>query len=337
VAKVCVSSTRLDLEPERQAVFAWLTQADHQPVHSYVADSQTVRRGCLADVRACEAYVLILGYRYGFVPPDDNPEGLSITELEYRAAIEAGLPVVALRAKGARDVELTDIGTPVYSKVDGFVRLVGRKHRVFLFSDEADLVAGLSSGLQKALRDGSRPDPGTLGQIGKLYLDDAKKAQMLLTQSLAILMPHHLEAVKRILAAGESPGAGDRERAAAQALRADDPWPAESLLKEQQVEDLDRARASPDPASAASERIRAAQCARDRGALVMSKDRNATLAAYLDATTCSPEDRSVWTSLGHLYVALRRLDDAESAFARAADAESPAAATPMPKLFTAFR
>lgn len=207
-------------------MLAWLTLADHQPVHSYVADTQTVRQGCLADVRACEAYVLILGYRYGFVPPDENPDGLSITELEYRTAIEEGLPIVALRARGARDVSLTDIGTPVYAKVDAFVRGVERKHRVFLFGDEADLVVGLSSGLQRALRDGSRPDPGTLGQIGKLYLDDAKKAQMLLTQSLVILMPQHLEAIKRILSAGESPGAGDRERAAAQALRADDPWPA---------------------------------------------------------------------------------------------------------------
>lgn len=47
----------------------------------------------------------------------------------------------------------------------------------------------------------------------------------------------------------------------------------------------------------------------------------------------------MWTSLGHLYVFLRRLGDATRAFERAAEVE-PLSVTlpiPMPKLFTAFR
>ena len=35
---------------------------------------------------ACDLYVLIAGHRYGFQPPEDNPEGLSITQLEFRRA-----------------------------------------------------------------------------------------------------------------------------------------------------------------------------------------------------------------------------------------------------------
>src|SRR5262245_22289885 len=101
MAKVYVSSTRLDLEPERDAVIAWLIRADHQPAHSYVADAHTVRDGCLRDVRECDAYVLILGYRYGHVPTDGNPGGHSITELEYReAVVEPPLPIVVLTPKG---------------------------------------------------------------------------------------------------------------------------------------------------------------------------------------------------------------------------------------------
>jgi hypothetical protein len=79
MAKVYVSSTIVDLKQERQVVQDWLREARHQAVDSYLPDSETVRDSCLADVGTCDLYVLILGYRYGFQPPDSNPEDLSIT------------------------------------------------------------------------------------------------------------------------------------------------------------------------------------------------------------------------------------------------------------------
>ena len=63
---------------------AWLVAAGHQPVHSYLPDSDTVGDSCLADVDGCDLYVLIVGHRYGFQPAQGNPEGLSITHLEFR-------------------------------------------------------------------------------------------------------------------------------------------------------------------------------------------------------------------------------------------------------------
>src|SRR5215467_6902351 len=86
MAKVYVSSTIVDLEAERQAVIDWLVAAQHQIVHSYRPNSDTVRDSCLDDVDTCDLYVLIFGHRYGFQPPRDNPEGLSITQLEFRRA-----------------------------------------------------------------------------------------------------------------------------------------------------------------------------------------------------------------------------------------------------------
>ena len=79
MAKVYVSSTVADLRRERRAVMEWLVAAGHQPVHSYLPNSDTVRDSCLDDVDTCELYVLIAGHRSGFRPPDDNPECLSIT------------------------------------------------------------------------------------------------------------------------------------------------------------------------------------------------------------------------------------------------------------------
>ena len=74
----------------------WLRGARHQAVDSYLPDSDTVRGSCLEDVGGCDLYVLILGHRYGFQPPGDNPEGLSITQLEFRRAGECGIPRIAL-------------------------------------------------------------------------------------------------------------------------------------------------------------------------------------------------------------------------------------------------
>jgi len=86
LAKVYVSSTVADLTGERRAVLDWLRLARHQAVDSYVADSDTVRDSCLDDVGECDLYVLVVGHRYGFVPPDGNPGALSITHLEFRRA-----------------------------------------------------------------------------------------------------------------------------------------------------------------------------------------------------------------------------------------------------------
>jgi len=73
MAKVYVSSTIVDLEAERKAVFDWLLDAKHQPLHSYRPDSETVPDSCRADVDECDLYVLILGHRYGWQPDFENP------------------------------------------------------------------------------------------------------------------------------------------------------------------------------------------------------------------------------------------------------------------------
>src|SRR5262245_21582056 len=124
MAKVYVSSALVDLESEREAAMDWLTRANHQPAHSYVPDTQTVREGCLKDVRDCEAHVPILGFGYGHIPTDGNPQGLSVPGLEYREAVVARLPIIVLSSKGIRDVAVTDINKPEYAKVDAFARLV---------------------------------------------------------------------------------------------------------------------------------------------------------------------------------------------------------------------
>ena len=152
VARVYVSSTVADLEAERAAVFDWLRLARHQAVDSYLPDSDTVRDSCLDDVAGCDLYVLIAGHRYGFVPGHDNPEGLSITHLEFRRAGECGIPRVALLRTSVPDVRLSDLQDPARAPlVAGFREEVAREVRAAEFSDLQGLVQGLSTGVPAEL------------------------------------------------------------------------------------------------------------------------------------------------------------------------------------------
>ena len=152
MAKVYVSSTIVDLDAERQAVIDWLVAAQHQVVHSYRPNSDTVRDSCLADVDTCDLYVLILGHRYGFQPPEDNPEGLSITQLEFRRAGQSGKPRVALLRTSIPDISLSDMADPQrLALVQAFREEVADAVRAAEFGDLRELVQGLSTGVPAEL------------------------------------------------------------------------------------------------------------------------------------------------------------------------------------------
>src|SRR5580692_11058947 len=152
MAKVYVSSTILDLKQERQAVVDWLRAARHQAVDSYLPDSDTVRDSCLDDVGTCDMYVLILGHRYGFQPPGDNPEGLSITQLEFRRAGQKGKPRIALLRTSIPNISLSDMADPPrLALVQAFRDEINRAVRAAEFGDLRGLVVGPSTGVQTEL------------------------------------------------------------------------------------------------------------------------------------------------------------------------------------------
>jgi hypothetical protein len=94
MARIYVSSTYEDLKAFRETAYRVLRQPGHDVVamEDYVAADARPLQKCLADVASCDAYVGLIGFRYGYVPTDDNPEGKSITELEYRASEKQGKP-----------------------------------------------------------------------------------------------------------------------------------------------------------------------------------------------------------------------------------------------------
>jgi|GEM_PF-817708 len=87
--KIYLSSTLDDLRDYRAGVMDALRKDGHVVVDSYLATPQPTLQQCVDDVRGCDIYVGVFAWRYGWLPPGQSQ---SITELEYRAALDAGKP-----------------------------------------------------------------------------------------------------------------------------------------------------------------------------------------------------------------------------------------------------
>jgi hypothetical protein len=59
-------------------------------MEDHVATDKRPIEKCLTDVAASELYIGIFAWRYGYIPSEMNPEHKSITEVEYRKAVETG-------------------------------------------------------------------------------------------------------------------------------------------------------------------------------------------------------------------------------------------------------
>jgi len=94
VDRIYLSSTFQDLELFRSAAGRQLRRMNKQVVgmEDYVAADVRPLDRCREDVDRCDVYVGLFAFRYGFVPEHDNPGRSSITELEYRHAVEKKKP-----------------------------------------------------------------------------------------------------------------------------------------------------------------------------------------------------------------------------------------------------
>lgn len=91
---IYLSSTLDDLRDERAAAVEILRRHG-RVIDSYRAGPEPTVANCLADVRASQLYVGILGKRYGWVPAgESDPDARSITEQEYDACVAAPSPPI---------------------------------------------------------------------------------------------------------------------------------------------------------------------------------------------------------------------------------------------------
>jgi hypothetical protein len=89
-----ISSTCEDLKDYRQALSDVLRNCSYNvdALEKYSARDDRPKAASEVDASSCDIYIGIFAWKYGYVPSEDNPEGKSITELEYLAAGRAQKP-----------------------------------------------------------------------------------------------------------------------------------------------------------------------------------------------------------------------------------------------------
>lgn len=112
--KVYLSSTYRDLAQYRERAYRTMRRArlDVIAMEDYVAQDERPVDKCLADVAASDLYVGLFGFRYGHISRHDNPDGCSVTELEYRQAVARNIPrLIFLAEQKGWSLDETDFFT----------------------------------------------------------------------------------------------------------------------------------------------------------------------------------------------------------------------------------
>jgi Domain of unknown function (DUF4062) len=166
--RIYVSATYRDLARHREAVSTVLRRMGHQVIgmEEYVAEGVRPLHRCLADVAACDAYVGILGWRYGYVPTSTGTDDValpagttlgetSITEFEFRKAVEDGKAVLIFLLDPDAEWPSTqfDAVTGDGNAGQAITRLrqdVGEHYLVGTFRSPEDLAALVSAAVYRA-------------------------------------------------------------------------------------------------------------------------------------------------------------------------------------------
>jgi hypothetical protein len=151
VHTVFLSSTFSDLQRHRTAVKDQITKHGllFKGMELFGADPEKTPADLIVDeVRRADAFVGIVGARYGFI---DGASGLSMTELEFNAARAAGKPMLLYVMDEEAPVPFKDIEQSAEgkTKLDVLRARIMREHVVAKFITPEDLAAKVFADLDK--------------------------------------------------------------------------------------------------------------------------------------------------------------------------------------------
>jgi len=151
--RVLLSSTQLDLQPERDSAEAVIARLGHECLRAetHVAPGMSPEDVCRRLARECDIYVGIFGGRYGYVPPK---LACSATEMEYREARTCNPRKIFVYLKATDDIEVgqSRFLTEVQDFSDGYFRHERFHNSVQLAAQlEKDLITWTSQRIREAL------------------------------------------------------------------------------------------------------------------------------------------------------------------------------------------
>ncbi len=195
---VFVSSTYTDLSAERAVVIDVATSMGFRVAASEFATvSDRPQDTISADVTGADAFVLILGFRYGY----RLPGGKSGTEQEYETARAAGMPILVFALDEAAPWPVSAIATgEEFQAVQRFRGEVLKQHVFSFFTSAADLKAKVFNSFLRLAE--HAPGPSSVEapneRVSPDHSDNLNDAILEIRSQLAFL-------VKRVLEREEAP------------------------------------------------------------------------------------------------------------------------------------
>lgn len=153
IRRVFISSTSQDLQPERLAIEHALRQmrdASLAMMEYFGSLPQQPKEICSAEVANSDVYVGVFAQRYGSIDP---VSGLSMTELEYHAARQHGIPcLIYLKRVGDAVGEQDD--PAARAKLDRLKIVLKTDHAVTFYNDPENLATRVVLDLHNLLLEG---------------------------------------------------------------------------------------------------------------------------------------------------------------------------------------
>jgi HEAT repeat protein/energy-coupling factor transporter ATP-binding protein EcfA2 len=163
MANIYVSSTSLDLQEHRERLDRMLRRLGHEDVAREFwgsKDEQSVERR-LMSVGASDIYIGIFAWRYGSIPVEDNPDGISFTEMEFRAAIREQKPclIFLLSDDAPWPPKFIDRDR---TRIERLRNELVSNHKVEFFRSAEDLVTVAASAIARWAQEGGFTSPTAL-------------------------------------------------------------------------------------------------------------------------------------------------------------------------------
>jgi len=151
--KIMISSVMQDFTDVREKIASVITRNEHVPIYAEAKYGSEPSKEIIEEmVNNSDCYIGIFHQKWGWIPPKDNPEKLSVTALEYKLAKERGIPILIFVSELEKESPLQEFLNKIGNFYDG--------HWFVKYKDVPDLTGAVGSMLNKLIAEVSdEPKP----------------------------------------------------------------------------------------------------------------------------------------------------------------------------------